>query len=216
MHLPGASAQVVSETVAAPIEQYVNGVENMLYMSSQCTNDGSYNLTVTFKNGVNLNMAQVMVQNRVALADPLLPDVIKQTGVAVKKKSPDILLAIAFNSQDGRYDQLFLSNYALMQIQPELARVPGVSDVTVLAQRDYSMRIWLDADRLASLKMALATSFAPYANRTRRSPPVKSDNSQLLEGKKPRSRFRLWAGSPTQLSSERWSSRRVQTAESLG
>src|SRR3981189_1467851 len=104
---PGANAKVVSETVATPIEQQVNGVENMMYMSSQCTNDGTYNLTVTFKHGIDLNMAQVLVQNRVALAMPLLPDVLKQTGVNVKKKSPDILMSIALNSPSRKYDQLF-------------------------------------------------------------------------------------------------------------
>ncbi|MBV8314659.1 MAG: efflux RND transporter permease subunit, partial [Planctomycetaceae bacterium] len=150
---PGASAQVVAETVAAPIEQQVNGVENMLYMSSQCTNDGSYNLTVTFKHGVDLNMAQVLVQNRVSLAVPLLPDVIKQTGVNTRKKSPDILLAIALKCVNGRYDQLYLSNYALMRVKDELARLPGVSDVTMLGQRDFSIRVWVDPEKLASRDM---------------------------------------------------------------
>src|SRR5947209_4769253 len=139
---PGASAQVVAETVAAPIEQQVNGVEGMLYMSSQCTNDGSYNLTVTFKHGMDLNMAQVLVQNRTALAAPLLPDVIKQTGVNIRKMSPDILLAIAINSPpdpehgypQGRYDQLYLSNYALTRVRDELSRLPGVSDIRMLGQ----------------------------------------------------------------------------------
>jgi len=147
---PGASAQVVAEAVATPIEQQVNGVENMLYMASQCTNDGAYNLTVTFRHGVDLNMAQVRVQNRVALAVPLLPDVLRQTGVTVKKKSPDILLVIALNSSDGRRDQLYLSNYALMHIKDELARMPGVSDVILFGQRDYSMRIWVDPEKLAA------------------------------------------------------------------
>ena len=146
---PGASAQVVAETVAAPIEQQVNGVENMMYMASQCTNDGSYNLTITFKLGVDLNLAQVMVQNRVALALPLMPDVIKQTGVTTKKKAPDILMSVAIFSKDSRYDQLYLSNYAWIQVQPELARLDGVGDVTMLGQRDYSMRIWVDPDKLA-------------------------------------------------------------------
>jgi len=150
---PGASAVVVSESVATPIEQQVNGVEDMLYMSSQCTNDGSYNLTVTFKHGVDLNMAQVLVQNRVSLAVPLLPDVIKQTGVNVKKRAPDILLAIAINSPSNRFGQLYLSNYALLQIRDEISRLPGVSDVTLLGQRDYSMRVWVDPDRLASRDM---------------------------------------------------------------
>ncbi|WP_165227239.1 efflux RND transporter permease subunit [Aquisphaera insulae] len=146
---PGASAQVVAETVAAPIEQQVNGVENMMYMSSASTNDGNYSLTVTFKHGVDLNLAQVLVQNRVSLAVPLLPDVIKATGVTTKKRSPDILLSIGLYSPNGRYDQLYLSNYAYMRIRDELARLPGVSDVSMFGQRDYSMRIWLDPDRLA-------------------------------------------------------------------
>ncbi len=150
---PGASAQVVAETIATPIEEKVNGVEDMLYMSSQCTNDGSYNLTVTFKHGVDLNVAQVLVQNCVSLAVPLLPDVLKQTGVNVRKRSPDILLSIAINSPGGLYDQLFLSNYALLHVREEILRVPGVSDVVVLGQRDYSMRIWLDPDLLASRDM---------------------------------------------------------------
>ena len=159
---PGASAQVVAQTVATPIEQQVNGVENMLYMSSQCTNDGAYNLTVTFRHGVDLNMAQVLVQNRVSLAVPLLPDVIKQTGVTTRKKSPDILLALAVNSKakkpDGTplYDQLFLSNYVLMHLKDEIARLPGVSDMGVLGQRDYSMRIWVDPEKLAARDMTAA------------------------------------------------------------
>ncbi len=150
---PGASAQVVSETIAAPIEQQVNGVENMMYMSSQSTNDGSYTLTVTFRNTVDLNLAQVLVQNRVALAIPLLPDVIKATGVMTKKQAPDILLAIGIYSPDGRYDQLYLSNYATIQLQPVLSRLPGISDVRMFGQRDYSMRIWLDPDKLAARSM---------------------------------------------------------------
>jgi multidrug efflux pump len=146
---PGASAKEVADAVAAPIEQQVNGVERMMYMSSQCANDGSYNLTVTFQHGVDLNMAQVLVQNRVNLAIPQLPDVIKQTGVTTRKRSPDILCGIAINSPDGRYDQLYLSNFALMQIKDELSRVPGVGDVFLFGQRDYSMRIWVDPDKLS-------------------------------------------------------------------
>ena len=147
---PGASAQTVAETVAAPIEQQVNGVENMLYMVSQCTNDGSYNLAVTFKQGVNLNLAQVLVQNRVNLALPMLPDVLKQTGVTTRKMSPDIVMSVNLNSPHGRYDQLYLSNYALMRCRDELLRVPGISDIFLSGQRDYSMRIWVDPEKLAA------------------------------------------------------------------
>lgn len=153
---PGASAIVVQETIAAPIEQEVNGVENMLYMSSQCTNDGGYRLSVTFQLGTNLDMAQVLVQNRVALAVPKLPDVVKTAGVSTKKKSPSILLAINLYSDvdavSGKpmLDQLFLSNYATIQIRDALLRLKGVGDVTLLGQQDYSMRVWLDPQKMAS------------------------------------------------------------------
>jgi len=147
---PGASAQVVAEAVAAPIEQQVNGVENMLYMTSSCTNDGSYNLTVTYRHGVNLHMAQVLVQNRVNLALPALPEVIKRSGVTTRKRPPDNLMTVSINSPSGRFDQLYLSNYATMHIREELARVEGVSDVYMQGQRDYSMRVWVDPDRLAA------------------------------------------------------------------
>src|SRR5205809_2676317 len=146
---PGANAQVVADTVAAPVEQQVNGVEGMLYMSSQCTNDGNYTLTVTFQNGVDLNMAQVLVQNRVNLATPILPDLVKRRGVAVKKKSPSILMIVNLFSPDNSRDSLYLSNYATIQLRDELSRLPGVGDITYLGQRDYSMRLWLDPEKMA-------------------------------------------------------------------
>src|SRR5882724_441329 len=151
---PGADARVVADTVAAPIEQQVVGVEGMLYMTSQSNNDGSYTLDVTFALGTDINMAQVLVQNRVAIATPTLPDVVKNIGVTVKKQSPDILLAVSLYSADdpetGRpyYDQLYMSNYATIEVKDALARLEGVGDVLVFGQRDYSMRVWLDPDQL--------------------------------------------------------------------
>src|ERR1700731_3873394 len=145
---PGANAQVVADTVAAPIEQQVNGVEGMLYMSSQCTNDGTYTLTVTFQNGIDLNMAQVLVQNRVALAQPILPELVRRRGVTVKKKSPSVLMIVNLFSPDGTRDNLYLSNYATIQLKDELARLSGVGDITYMGQRDYSMRVWLDPQKM--------------------------------------------------------------------
>jgi multidrug efflux pump len=150
---PGASAQVVAESIAAPIEQYVNGVEEMLYMSSNCTNDGSYTLGVTFKPGVDLKFAQVLVQNKVNLALPSLPDVVKQTGVTTRKRSPDILLVVTLTSPNNRYDQLYLSNYAAIHIKDELARLDGIGDVIAFGAKDYSMRIWVDPERLAGMNL---------------------------------------------------------------
>ena len=151
---PGASAKDVAEAVAAPIEQQVNGVEGMMYMSSQCANDGSYNLTVTFRQGFNLNWRRCWCKTASAWPFRCLPDVIKQTGVTTIKRSPDILCGIAILSPDGRYDQLFVSNYAVLQVKDELARVDGVGDVFLFGQRDYSMRIWVDPHKLASRGLA--------------------------------------------------------------
>jgi multidrug efflux pump subunit AcrB len=151
---PGANAQVVADTVAAPIEQQVNGVEGMMYMSSQCTNDGAYTLTVTFHMGTNVNMAQILVQNRVAMAQPILPDLVQRRGVAVKKKSPSILMIVNLFSPDGSESALDLSNYATIQLRDELSRLRGVGDITYLGQRDYSMRVWLDPERLAARNLS--------------------------------------------------------------
>ena len=153
---PGANARVVQDTIAAPIEQEVNGVEHMLYMSSQSTNDGGYRLNVTFKLGTNLDMAQVLVQNRVSLALPKLPDVVKTTGVSTRKKSPSILLVVNMSSEEDPvtkepvHSQLELSNYATIHVRDELLRLEGVGDVGFLGQLDYSMRVWLNPERLAS------------------------------------------------------------------
>lgn len=152
---PGADSQVVADTVAAPIEQQVNGVENMLYMSSQSSNDGSYVLTVTFDLGTDLDESMVLVQNRVSLAMPQLPDIVQKLGVDVKKKSPNMLLAINLISPDGSYDDIYMSNYATINITDELARLDGVGDIVFLGARDYSMRIWLDPDKMAWRNIAV-------------------------------------------------------------
>ncbi|MET0943340.1 MAG: efflux RND transporter permease subunit, partial [Mesorhizobium sp.] len=145
---PGASARTVIDTVALPIEQQVNGVENMLYMQSFSAADGSYSLTVTFAIGTDLNAAQVLVQNRVAAALAALPQPVQVQGVNVQKKSTAILLIATLTSPDGRYDSLFLSNYATIRLKDEIARLPGVGNVNVFGAGQYSMRIWLDPDKM--------------------------------------------------------------------
>jgi multidrug efflux pump len=146
---PGANARTIAETVATPIEQQVNGVEDMLYMSSQSTSDGNMALTVTFKPGTNLDTAQVLVQNRVAIANPSLPEEVRRNGVTTAKRSPDITLIVHLISPDGSLDSLFTSNYALLQVRDELARIDGVGDLTVFGAREYSMRVWLDPNKVA-------------------------------------------------------------------
>ena len=150
---PGANAQIAADTVATPIEQEINGVENMIYMSSQSTSDGNVSITVTFELGTNLDLAQVLVQNRVAVAEPRLPAEVRQTGVVVKKNTPDILMVVHMLSPDNSYDQLYISNYALLQVRDVVARVKGVGSVLLYGVREYSMRAWLDPDKIASLGM---------------------------------------------------------------
>ncbi|RQW81093.1 MAG: hydrophobe/amphiphile efflux-1 family RND transporter, partial [Methylococcus sp.] len=147
---PGASAKVLSETVATPLEQEINGVENMLYMSSQSSNDGVMQLSLTFKPGTDLDKSQVLVQNRVALAEPRLPEEVRRQGIVVRKRSPDLSLVINLISPNDRFDNVYMTNYALLQIRDALARVPGVGDINLFGGREYSMRIWLDPTKVAA------------------------------------------------------------------
>jgi len=147
---PGAPPEVIADTVATPIEQEINGVENMLYMSSQSTTDGTMTLTITFALGTNLDTAQVLVQNRVAVAEPRLPEDVRRIGVTTRKSSPDLLMVVHLMSPDGRYNQLYIGNYGLIQVRDALSRIDGVGAVNLFGLREYSMRIWLDPERLAA------------------------------------------------------------------
>src|SRR5438093_3292999 len=160
---PGANALTVRDTVAAPIEEQVSGVEGMLYMSSQSTNDGAYKLTVTFKLGMDSDMAQVLVQNRVSLALPVSPALVQTEGINVKKMSPNTMMIVNLIAPDGRYDSTFLSNYATIYLKDELGRLPGVAGITYLGQRDYSLRAWLDPDKLAALNLSAMDVVAAIA-----------------------------------------------------
>ncbi len=153
---PGASAQIIADTVANPIEERVNGVEGMIYMQSTSAADGTYTLNVTFDVGTDLDFAQTLVQNRVAQALPQLPDAVQTQGVTTRKKSTAILQIITLSSPNGRYDSLFLANYATINLRDEIARLPGVGDVTIFGAGEYSMRVWLDPDQLAARKLTPA------------------------------------------------------------
>jgi multidrug efflux pump subunit AcrB len=150
---PGSSAQTLANTVGQPIEEKVNGVEGMIYMSSTCTNNGMYTLTVSFEIGTDIHTALMLVQVRTQLAMPQLPEIVQKQGINVQMNSPNILQAVALVSPDGRYDSLYLSNYAQINLFDELSRLPGVGLVTFLGQRQYSMRAWLNPQQLASLDL---------------------------------------------------------------
>jgi multidrug efflux pump len=149
-NFPGANPKVIGETVAAPLEQAITGVENMLYMSSQATADGKLTLTITFALGTNLDTAQVQVQNRVTRTEPKLPEEVTRIGITVDKASPDLTMVVHLTSPDKRYDMLYLSNYAVLNIKDELARLGGVGDVQLFGMGDYSLRVWLDPNKTAS------------------------------------------------------------------
>ncbi|MGH3991972.1 MAG: efflux RND transporter permease subunit, partial [Pseudonocardiaceae bacterium] len=147
---PGANPRVLSEAVATPLEEQINGVENMLYLSSQATSDGVLTTTVTFRIGTDVDLAQVQVQNRVAQALPRLPEEVRQSGVTTVKSSPDLTMVVHLVSPDDRYDIVYLRNYALLQIKDVLGRIPGVGQVNVFGGGDYAMRIWLDPQKVAA------------------------------------------------------------------
>src|SRR5437868_9909731 len=147
---PGANPTVLAQTVGTPLEDAINGVEHMLYMSSSATADGALNLTVTFAIGTNVDLAQVQVQNRVSQALARLPEEVRALGVTTEKRSPDITMVVHLVSPDGRYDPVYLRNYALLNVRNELARLPGAGQVIVFGSGDYAMRVWLDPNRVAS------------------------------------------------------------------
>ncbi|HTC08308.1 MAG TPA: multidrug efflux RND transporter permease subunit [Acetobacteraceae bacterium] len=184
---PGASADVVAQTVGTPLEQEINGVENMLYMSSQSTGDGKLTITVTFSIGTDLNVAQMLTQNRVQDALPRLPDDVQRLGVQVRKSTPTILLAVHLYSPDATRDLLYLSNYATLHIKDALARLPGVGDVQLFGARDYAMRIWLDPDKVAAYRLnasevlaALRAQNVQVAAGVLNQPPVPGDGAYQL------------------------------------
>ena len=178
---PGASAEVVADTVAAPLEQEINGVDDMLYMASQATADGNFSLTITFKLGTDIDKAQVLVQNRVSVAEPRLPEEVQRLGVSTRKNSPNLMLVIHLYSPDNSLDQLYISNYATLQIRDRLSRLDGVGEARIFGSRDYSMRIWIDPEKAAARELtageivsALQSNNIQVASGQLNQPPVPS------------------------------------------
>ena len=170
---PGASPEVLMENVVTPIEQEVNGVEKMMYITSRCNSDGTVSIDIAFELGTDINAAQVLVQNRVEIAKPLLPEEVKNIGVRVKKRSPSLLLGIAVYSPDKSRDTTYVTNYFITQMRDRILRVDGVGDVLAYGAREYSMRIWLDPDKLANLGVSPLEVYAA----------VRSQNKQVAAGK---------------------------------
>ncbi|HEX7112697.1 MAG TPA: efflux RND transporter permease subunit, partial [Mizugakiibacter sp.] len=184
---PGANPKVIAETVATPLETSINGVEGMLYSSSQSTSDGQMTLTVTFALGTDLDNAQVQVQNRVAQALPKLPQEVQRLGVTTQKSSPDLTMVVHLTSPDHRYDMLYLSNYARLRVKDQLARLDGVGDVQIFGAGEYSMRVWLDPEKLAVRDLttgdvvnAIREQNVEVAAGALNAPPTRSDASFQL------------------------------------
>nr|WP_282189941.1 efflux RND transporter permease subunit [Azospirillum argentinense] len=161
---PGANAQVVADSVAAPIEAQVNGVEGMLYMSSTSTDTGAYTLSVTFAQGTDPDLAQINVQNRLSLATPTLPTEVSRQGVTVRKQSSNMLMAVNVFSPGGQFDPIFISNYASINLRDAIARVPGVGDAQVMGALTYAMRVWMDPNRMTALGITAADVVAAIQN----------------------------------------------------
>src|SRR5581483_2808495 len=169
---PGANPRALAESVATPLEEQINGVENMLYMSSQATSDGVLTLTVTFRVGTDVDLAQVQVQNRVSQALPRLPDEVRQLGVTTVKSSPNLTMVVHLVSPDNRYDMVYLRNYALLQVKDVLARIPGVGQVVTFGAGDYAMRVWLDPSKVAARGLSAGDVVAA----------VREQNAQVAAG----------------------------------